>query len=302
VTRFNRGRLTAAIPCYLLIVPTYALLSLFTFLPFLWAFSTSLYDYEIGGTKQFAGLRNYTDFFSDPTFGLSMRNMLVLTLVAVIVNVTVPLAIAKLIFSLKSEHARYFYRALFLAPVVVPATAMQMIWGNLILSDHGLVNQCLQILGLGSLARGWLADPNTALAAVAFVGFPFASGINILIFYAGLSAIPETVHEAARLDGAWGLRKFLAIDVPLILSQVRLLVILILIAGIQSFEAVLILSRGGPGFETMVPGLWMYFNAFSFQKMGYACAIGVVLFALIVGLAFLNMRLVKSSEQLQDGR
>ena len=89
------------------------------------------------------------------------------------------------------------------------------------------------------------------------------------------------------------------IDVPLVMSQIKLLVMLTIIGGVQAFEGMLILTRGGPGFRSMVPGLWMYFNAFSFQRMGYACAIGVVLFLLIMALTVINLKFFKSAEDLQ---
>jgi raffinose/stachyose/melibiose transport system permease protein len=134
------------------------------------------------------------------------------------------------------------------------------------------------------------------------LGFPFVGGFEVLIYYAGFSAIPESVNEAASLDGCTGLQKFFRIDIPMVLSQLKLIVILTLIAGVQGFENIFILTRGGPGFETTVPGLWMYFNAFSFQRMGYACAIGVLLFVIILGLTLLNMKYFKSSEDLQGVR
>jgi len=295
----SRSRIRKSWSCYLLLLPTYLLLSVFSFVPFYWAFSTSLYQYEIGEEPTFVGLSNYREYFADPTFLPSFSNMAFLTFFAVCVNVVFPLTVAKLIFSLSSERARYFYRVIFLAPIVVPYVAVQMIWAGLVYGDAGLINELLRSIGLGSLARGWLSHPRTVLWAIAFVGFPFASGINILIYYAGLSNISQSVHEAAWLDGARGLGKFLRIDVPLVLSQIKLLVILTLIAGIQGFEGIFILTRGGPGFESMVPGLWMYFNAFSFQRMGLACAIGVVLFFLILGLTILNLRYFRSAESLQ---
>jgi raffinose/stachyose/melibiose transport system permease protein len=101
------------------------------------------------------------------------------------------------------------------------------------------------------------------------------------------------------LDGARGLRKFVRIDVPLVMSQIKLLTILTVIGTVQGFEGMFILTKGGPGFNTMVPGLWMYMNAFSFQRMGYACAIGVILFLLILGLTILNMKYFRSSEDLR---
>ncbi|MGI8908310.1 MAG: carbohydrate ABC transporter permease [Candidatus Sumerlaeaceae bacterium] len=293
------GQLAQGGSYYLLLLPTYILLSVFTFIPFVWAFSTSMYEYEVGGEPRFLGLANYAEYFSDVTFWPSMWHMLFLTVFAVVVNIVFPLTIAKLIFSLSSERSRYIYRILFLIPLVIPSVAQQLIWKAMIYSDTGMLNDLLRLLGKGEYARSWLWDPKTSLVALAFTGFPFANGINILIFYAGLTAISESVHEAAWMDGARGIGKFLRIDVPLVLSQVKLLVILTIIAGVQAFEGVFLMTRGGPGFETMVPGMWMYFNAFSFQRMGYACAIGVVLFVLILGLTILNARYFKSAERLQ---
>jgi raffinose/stachyose/melibiose transport system permease protein len=284
---------------YAILSPTFLLLAVFCFVPFVWAFTTSLYDYEIGGDRTFVGLANYSEYLGDPTFWSSFWNLSLLTLFSVATSVVFPLGIAKLIFSLSSEHARYLYRVVFLVPIVVPGVATLMIWGGMVYGDNGLVNELLRLVGLGDWARGWLAGPDTALWAVAMIGFPFAGGINILIFYAGLASIPESVHEAAWLDGASGLGKFFLIDLPLVLSQIKLIVILTVIGVVQGFQGMFILTRGGPGFRTMVPGLWMYFNAFSFQRMGYACAIGVVLFLLILALTVLNLKYFKSSEDLQ---
>lgn len=294
-------RAMRAAPLYAMITPTFGLLAVFCLVPFLWAFSTSLYSFEVGEEPVFLGLANYRNFLHDPTFAVSFAHMAALTAFAVLVTAVVPLTIAKLIFSLDNERASYLYRVLFLAPVVVPGVAMQLIWKMLVYGDAGIANSTLGFLHLDGWIRAWLNDPHTALWAVAFVGFPFASGINVLIYYAGLTAIPDSVHEAARLDGAVGLTKFLRVDVPLVLSQLKLLVILTLIHGVQAFEGMLVLTRGGPGFKTMVPGLWMYFNAFSFQKMGYACAIGVVLFLVILGLTILNLRYFRSAEDVQQG-
>ncbi|MBE3070741.1 MAG: sugar ABC transporter permease [Planctomycetes bacterium] len=285
--------------CYGLLLPTFVLLAVFCFVPFVWAFTTSFYSYEIGGDSAFVGLANYGEYLGDPTFWSSFSNLFFLTVFSVVVNVVFPFGVAKLIFSLSSERARYVYRIIFLVPIVVPGVAVLMIWGGMIYGDNGFVNELFRALGLEGLARGWLSDPNTVLWAVAFIGFPFAGGINILIYYAGLANIPESVHEAAQLDGAGGLRKFFTIDVPLVLSQVKLLVILTVIGVVQGFQGMFILTRGGPGFRSMVPGLWMYFNAFSFQRMGYACAIGVVLFLIILVLTVLNLKYFKSAEDVQ---
>lgn len=291
-----------SLPFYGMILPSIVLLSIFSLLPFLWAFWTSFFDYEVGGETRFVALANYGEYLTDPTFLPSFANMAMLTLFHVAVVMIFPLFVARMIFGLSSERARYLYRLLFLIPIVVPGIAGTLIWRGMIYNDHGLVNETLRLLGLGQLARGWLSDPRSAIWAVAAIGFPFAGGVNMLIYYAGLSGISESVQDAAQLDGASGLRKFFRIEFPLLMSQVKLLVILTIMGGVQSFEGMLALTKGGPGFKTMLPGLWMYLNAFSFQRMGYACAIGVMLFLLIMALTVLNLRYFKSAEELTEAR
>jgi len=295
----SRQKFSENLGLYALLAPTFILLAVFSLVPFVIAFATSFFDYEVGGEAKFVGLSNYLEYLHHYTFLESFGNMFLLTAFSVVMVMIVPLVVAKLIFSLSSERASYFYRILFLFPIVIPNVAVYLIWQSVVYSEIGLLNSVLKTIGHAELARGWFSDPRTSLWALAFIGFPFAGGINILIYYAGLTSISESVHEAATLDGATGLKKFLLIDVPLVMSQIKLLVMLTVIGGIQAFEGVYIVTKGGPGFKTTVPGLWMYFNAFKFQRMGYACAIGVVLFLLIMLLTVINLRYLKTTEQLQ---
>ncbi|HIJ75020.1 MAG TPA: sugar ABC transporter permease [Candidatus Hydrogenedentes bacterium] len=297
----HRARFTLS--CYGLLLVPLALLTLFVYVPVMWAFTKSLFQFEVGGASRFIGLDNYVEFITrDPTTIPSFLNMLFLTLFAVCTRLSIPLILAKLIHALASERARYFYRVLFLIPVLVPGVAVQLIWAGMIYRDRGMLNEALRAVGLDTLVTGWLSDPSTALVAVAFVGFPFVGGFEVLIYYAGLSSIPQSVTEAAAIEGCVGLQKFFRIDIPMVLSQLKLILILTIIGGVQGFQGIFIMTRGGPGFKTTVPGLWMYFNAFSFQRMGYACAIGVCLFAVIFGLTILNMRYFKSTEELVGRR
>ncbi|MBI5095122.1 MAG: sugar ABC transporter permease [Candidatus Hydrogenedentes bacterium] len=300
---FSAHRLRATLACYAIVAIPVLLLTVFIYIPVIWAFTKSLYQFEIGGESTFVGLANYKEFLTkDPVAWPSLGHMVFLTLFAVCVRLSIPLVVAKLVLSIPAERWRYIYRIVFLIPIVVPGVAVQLIWSGLIYAENGLVNETLRAVGLDSLVRGWLSDPNTALPAVALIGLPFVGGFEVLIYYAGLSNIPESVNEAARLEGCVGIRKFFLIDIPMVLSQLKLILILTLIGGVQGFQGLFIVTRGGPGFETTVPGLWMYFNAFSFQRMGYACAIGVCLFVLIFGLTVLNMKYFRSTEELEGGR
>ncbi|MDX9974581.1 MAG: sugar ABC transporter permease [FCB group bacterium] len=296
-------KLKAALVCYTILAVPLAMLTLFVYVPVCWGFVSSLFEFEIGSASRFVGIDNYVEFFTaDPVAWVSFAHMLFLAGFAVCARLTIPLIVAKLIYSLGQERSRYIYRIIFLVPIVVPAVAIQLIWGGLIYAEHGLVNETLRALGLGEFVRGWLSNPNTALVAMAMIGFPFVGGFEVLIYYAGLTGIPDSVNEAAKLEGCVGIRKFFLIDIPLVASQLKLILILTIIGGVQGFESILILTRGGPGFTTTVPGLWMYFNAFSFQRMGYACAIGVILFGMIFGLTLLNMKYFRTTEQLEGGR
>ena len=291
-------RSTAA--CYGIILPAVVMLLIFVYIPVVWAIVSSLHQFEIGSSQKFVGLANYTEYLTiDPTCWPSMGVMLLLTMFAVLIKLSVPLVIAKLIYSLPRERSRYIYRIVFLIPIVVPGVAVQLIWGGMFYSEHGMLNELLRSVGLASWTHGWLSDPRTVLGAIVMMGFPFVGGFDVLIYYAGLSNIPDSVSEAARIDGCVGVRKFFLIDIPMILSQLKLILILTIIGGLQGFEALFVLTKGGPGFKTMVPGLWMYFNAFSFQRMGYACAIGVILFLMIFGLTLINIKYFKSSEEMQ---
>jgi len=293
-------KLRAAFSCYGMLLIPVGLLTVFVYVPVMWAFVGSLHRFEVGGDSEFIGLHNYIEFLAyDPTTLTSFINMLFLTFFLCCVRLTVPLIVAKLIFSLKEERWRYAYRIIFLVPIVVPGVAVQLIWAGMIYGDAGMLNEILRSIGLEEWARGWLSDPKTALTAIVFIGFPWVGGIDVLIYYAGLASIPTSVNDAAKIEGCVGVRKFFLIDIPMVLSQLKLILVLTLIAGVQTYENILIITRGGPGFETMVPGLWMYFNAFSFQRMGYACAIGVCLFVIIFGLTILTFRYFKSTEELE---
>lgn len=292
--------------CYPFVLPTVLLLAVFSIVPFLWALAMALYQYEAGGTPKYVGFSNFVQWFRDPVFCTSMAHMAFLAVIAVIARCTVPLVLARVIYSLPTERQRHFYRIAFLLPMLFPGPAILLIWASVVYSDTGIINLILGGLGLESLTRGWLSNPSTALIAIAFVGFPFAGGFEILIYYAGFSNIPESVNDAAIIDGAGVLKKFFFVEFPMILSQVRMLVILAIIGASQGFETILILTSsepmgaGGPGFKTMVPGLWMYINAFLYQNLGYACAIGVFLFLFIMTLTLLNLRFIKSTSQIQE--
>lgn len=134
------------------------------------------------------------------------------------------------------------------------------------------------------------------------MGFPWVDGFGLLIYTAGLQSIPSETVEAAHIDGASALRAFFAVQIPQIVGQVRLMWVLAIINGIQNFTQVLILTNGGPGYTTEVPGLLMYNEAFGYGRMGRACAIGTAIFLVILILTFINLRIIRSNVEYDAGR
>jgi ABC-type sugar transport system permease subunit len=286
------SRIYEARVLYLMVLPTMVLVGLFQWYPLLSGLGYTLYRYD-GFRSTYVGLGNFEQMLRDPALKASVANVLTLVLARVAIVVTVPLGVALLIYHLKSERWRYLYRVGFVLPMVVPTVVVYLLW-SWILEYDGVVNTLLRALGLGDVTRPWLGDPDLALYAMVAVGFPWVGAFNMLIYLAGLQNIPGEIQDAATTDGAVGLRKLWSIELPLILGQVRLLVILTFISVLEGFESILIMTNGGPGTATMVPGLRLYHAAINDFELGYATAIGLVLFFILFALTLINMRLLRS--------
>ena len=295
--RPSAGRAAATPPLwqiYLLLLVPVGLLVLFNYIPAVYALYHAFTRWDIGGESSWVGLANFRELAGDPVFLKSIVNLSKLGAFIFVVNLTVPFILAEFIFHLRSERVSYLCRVAVVLPMILPGVVIFMLWAY-IYSDAGIPTALLESLGMHDWIYGWLSHPKTALWAVACVGFPFASGFSILIFYAGLANIPPSVLEAAELDGLGAFGRVLRIHIPLILGQFKLLAVLTLIGVINGFESIYILTKdGGPGYETMVPGLYMYLNGFNYQRMGYACAIGLLMLLFLLVFTISLNRFVRS--------
>ncbi|MGQ9682420.1 MAG: carbohydrate ABC transporter permease [Anaerolineae bacterium] len=263
---------------YALLAPIFALLIVFVYYPPVLGLLRAFYRWRPGFPAAYVGLQNFTRYFSNPRTPAELINMIKFLCFGLFVGVVVPFVMAELVFFVRSRGAKEVYRLLVVIPMLVPGIVVTLLWQKLYDPNLGPINQALKAIGLEMLARNWLGDPATALYAIMFVGFPWVAGIGTLIYLGGLGQTSETVYDACAIDGCTGIRRVILIDLPLVLGQVRLLSILAIINAITSFQSVLILTDGGPGFATMVPGMSMYNMAFKAQEFGYASAIGLLLF------------------------
>ncbi len=291
---------------YLALVPTFALLVIFSYYPFFRAFYLSFTQSDGVSASTWVGLQNFQQLLSDPVFIDSFVHVLILTAAGIVQAIVPALIVAALIFHLWSERWRYVYRVLLIIPVVVPGIVGILLWRSFLAPatgnslNVGVVNLLLNnVFGLHALTqngqRAWLGDFSAVIPAIIFTGFPWVSSINVLILLAGWLTISKELFDAAAIDGVTWWSRFWRIELPLILGQLRLVLILAIIGGLQSYTNILILTQGGPGTSSMVPGLYLYTQAFQYFNFGYASAIGVILFVIILAFTILNMRYARSS-------
>jgi ABC-type sugar transport system permease subunit len=282
---------------YFLLFPAFALLLVFTYAPAGLALVMSFLDWRPGVDSQFVGLRNFARILADPLFWTAWRNTIAVAAFSLTIPFIIPFIVAEAIFNLRSKTAQNAYRVLIVVPIIVPTTVILLVWKYIYAYPAGGLNSVLRAIGLNDWARPFLGDSDTALIAILMIGFPFMIGIAPLIYLAGLMNISSEVLDSSQIDGASTLRRIISIDIPHVLGQFRLMLILTIIAVLQAFGSQLVLTMGGPAGSTMVPGLYLYAQAFGIDRfskintsLGQAAAMGLILFVVIIGLSILANR------------
>jgi ABC-type sugar transport system permease subunit len=283
---------------YLFLLPTFLFLAVFNYFPAFSGLYHAFTEWETGGSARWIGFENFRRMAGDEFLRLSILNQLWLLIAGLLKTLVVPLAVAEMLFHLRSRRLQYALRTLFLVPMVVPGMVGVLLWSFIYDPNIGLLNNALAAVGLKGATRAWLGDWHTALPALIGVGFPWIGGLALLIYLAGLMAIPQDVLDSSAIDGAAGWRRIVAIDVPLVAGQVKLLAILTIIGTLQEFGSILVLTGGGPGLATHVPALHMYYQAFRFGHYGYASAIGFALFLVILAFTAANVRFARGAVEL----
>ena len=283
--------------CYLMMAGTMWLLVTFAYYPAASSFYHSFTIWDGWSPERWVGLANYKEIFTFPLYRDAFRNMLILSSWQVVRAATFPLFGAALVYRIRNETTAYAFRLLYVLPIVVPSVVAILVWRQLYDPNVGLFNEILR--GLGMKPLGWINDPKTALASLMLMEFPWIDGVGLLIYLAGLLAIPLEVIEAAIIDGAGTWRRFLSVELPLVLPQIRLVVIVNVIGAFQGFGWQLLVTRGGPVRATTVPGWEMYTQAMHSGRFGMGSAIGVSLFALIFALTLMNNATLRSSVEYQ---
>ena len=274
---------------YLFLLPALLLLGLVSFWPAIQAIYFSLTSYDLLTPPQFIGLQNYVELSRDPVFLQALANTLIYLVVAVPLLIVLPLMLAILVNQkLRGIHS---FRVLYYLPVVVSTVVAGLAW-KWIYAENGLLNFALSIATFHPVRIPWLTDRNLALFSIIAITVWKGLGYYMTIYLAGLQSIPPSIYEAAAIDGSEGWEQHWSITLPLMRPYLFLVGILSAIAAMKVFEEVYVISpEGDPANSTTTLVLYLYQQG-SNLNVGYASAIGVVLFAVVLGLSLSSIRLL----------
>lgn len=264
-----------------------ALLGVFIFIiiPVIFSFGLSFVKWDLLSKPEFVGLNNYLEIFSDPIFGKIILNTIVFAISTSILGVIIPLTLA-CILNTKIRGSEFFKTAYFL-PFITPMIVIAVIWQWIFDPNIGILNHVLK------LHINWLYDANFAMPAIIIVSVWKLIGYNMVIFLSGLSALNQSLFEAAKIDGASAINTFKFITVPLLSPTIFFVVIITCINSFQIFDLIYLMTQGGPLDSTNVLVYAIYKNAFEYFKIGQASAIAYVLFVIILVLSLIQWKLRK---------
>jgi raffinose/stachyose/melibiose transport system permease protein len=245
-------------------------------------------DWSGVGKMNNVGFENFKEILTkDPTFWLSLFNAFCLAAVTILLQN--PFAVIIGILLLQAKKGSHFFRTMFFVPAVISVVVTTQLWVHVFNSSYGLLNKVLSGIGLGFLATNWLSNLHTALGSVIFIIIWQGLGWAILFYYAGLVSIPNELKEAARIDGASGLKLYTKVILPLMAPVITATTTIALIACLKQMETVYLSTEGGPGNLTQFLGVYLYFKAFKYNQYGYGNALSVVfVLVCIIGTVLLN--------------
>jgi multiple sugar transport system permease protein len=278
----------------LMAAPYAVFLLAFAAYPIVFALVLVFLHWDLVTAPSFAGVDNLRLLINDGRFWRAVANTFVFLSIHVPLQIVTALGLA---LALNRKLAgRGFWRAAFFLPVVISGAVVAILWSNLYATDVGLINKLLVKVGLTPVS--WLTDPNTAMPAIAVMVTWKNVGFYVIIYLAGLQYIPKSCQEAIEIEGASAWQRFRYLTLPSLLPQTILVVTLSTINGFQLFIEPYVMTGGGPLRRTYSVVLYLYTNAFAYQKMGYAATIGVALALIIGAVVFIQRRVIGKAEAL----
>lgn len=267
-----------ALQAYVFLLPSFLGLLVFSFLPIIAVAILSLFNWGLIAQPTFIGFKNYNTLLSSSSFWHS----LLVTFYYVLLNIPMQTVFAMMLALLLNQKipGKGIFRTLFVIPWMATPTAMGIVWQWIFDPQYGALNTFLGVFHINGPA--WLSSPTWAMPAIAAVNIWQYTGYNMLFFLAGLQGIPEHFYEAASLDGASPIQKFFTVTLPLLSPTLFFVLVTDIIGSAQVFDTVYVMTQGGPGEATSVLNFNIFRQAFEFFHAGYASALSMVLFAILL--------------------
>jgi multiple sugar transport system permease protein len=279
------------------LAPALGLIAVFFLLPIAAALLLSLTDFDIyaigdPSALRWIGFDNYRQVFEHPLFWTALGNTFYFVILGGPLSVGLSLG-AALLLNARLTCCRTLFRTIYFLPVVSTLVAVAVVWRALYSPDAGLLNQMLAVFGIQPI--DWLGNPNFAMPAIILMAAWKNFGFNMIIFIAGLQAIPDRLYEAARLDGAGSWAQFRYITLPQLAPTFLFVALMTMIGYLQLFAEPYVMTQGGPANATLSLVMLMYQEGFRWWNMGFAAALAFVLFVIILAGTLLQLRLQKNN-------
>lgn len=279
---------------YLFFLPGLLLYAIFFIYPTISALFYSFTNWDgLSSSFQFVGISNYERAFTgDTIFRKTIGNNLKFMLVVVVFQTLVALAFAMIV--LKNTKTTIFLRALYFFPTILSSVSVAFIWSFIYDPSLGILNQLLELVGLEFLTQNWLGNANIAIYSLAVTQIWFHAGQMLIIFVAGLQAIPDELYEVAKIEGANKWQTFRSVTWPLLAPSATIVVAYTTIQSFKAFDLVFAMTGGGPNNSTQIVATYIFDIAFRSYQFGYASAISVIFMIIIAIITFLQFKALRS--------
>jgi raffinose/stachyose/melibiose transport system permease protein len=278
------------------VLPGLIVYALFVFIPIVAALVVSLTEWNGLGLPTFIGVANYFELFQDARFYISLGNNAQFIVFYCVLPLIIGICLAAIISTVR-QRERLTLRTLLFLPYVMPTAVLGIIFQWLYNPAFGPFNQFLKLVGLRAWALPWLGDFHWVLPAVGAVATWYFFGFCMVVFLTGMQRIDPQYYDAAKVDGARGWQSFLYITLPSLLPEIRVVLLLTIIASIKSFDLIFTMTRGGPGNATLVPNIYMYQLGFQLNRYGYAASVAIIAAILIFVVNYLIHRFMRQADR-----
>ncbi|MFM2485579.1 carbohydrate ABC transporter permease [Celerinatantimonas yamalensis] len=260
----------------LYLLPALLIYSVFLLFPLIASLLVSLTAWDGSGWPIFVGLQNFVTIFGDYQFWVAVGNNVILMLFYTLFPIALGLALCSFLNELKGTKELTLLRALFFLPYIMPMAVLGVVWRWLYNPAFGPIDQFFRFIGMPQLAIAWLGNFTWALPATGMVAVWYFFGFCLVLFMAGIQRMDPSIHEAAELDGSSRWQKFKRITLPGLRPEIKVALILTVIASLKAFDLIYVMTRGGPGTSTLVTNMYMYQQGFDLRHFGYASAVAIL--------------------------